>query len=221
MILVISKDRTAAISISDIFRRMGVLSCAVSAAEIHKEPSERYSAVIIHDPDRISALKEHIDRFKAFGITVYALGKDISEQTRSYPIEIIPHAVSSATALKQITSTAYDRSERIPGFYRLGGIDASCDQPTVTYWDKPVPLTSKETMILRAIIRAYPNPISAEKILKMVFKPNTTPTTACIRTHISSINRKLKQVCGQGLITLQPGKGYTIETALSTSAKNK
>jgi DNA-binding response OmpR family regulator len=67
-------------------------------------------------------------------------------------------------------------------------------------------------MIIRYLIRTYPNPTSAQKILKHAYKASKQPDVSNIRTHISVINKKFRTVAGRSLIEMHENLGYRILT---------
>ena len=74
-------------------------------------------------------------------------------------------------------------------------------------------------MILRYLIRSYPVPQNAERILKYAFKPTRAPEAASIRTHLSIMNKKFEKSIGRKMISLEPHRGYIILTPEYIKAK--
>ena len=114
--------------------------------------------------------------------------------------------------IKSIDSHCIRRGKRAIGSYSLAGIDAGCDLRLPTYFDKEIPLTKTETMILRYLIRIYPRKAKAVEILCHAFKSGRDPEVASVRTHISVMNKKFKKEFGKNLISSFEGGGYTVLT---------
>jgi formyltetrahydrofolate synthetase len=98
------------------------------------------------------------------------------------------------------------------GTYKLAGFDASADHVGVSYFYTKPPLTKTEAMILRYLICSYPIPQNSDAILRHSFRSSRAPESSSIRTHISSINKKLTKISGRKLIELIPKQGYLIVT---------
>ena len=98
------------------------------------------------------------------------------------------------------------------GDYYLAGFDASNHTIGVNYFYTKIGLTKTEAMILRYLIRSYPIPQSADKILKYAFKPSRAPEAASIRTHLSLMNKKFESTIGRKMVILEPHRGYIILT---------
>ena len=108
----------------------------------------------------------------------------------------------------------------LPGNYRLCGIDASVTKREVFYFDDVLHLTKTETAILRFLIRAYPLGLSAAEMLDMLFRPSKRPEASDIRTHISSMNKKFRDLTGRALIFMTPHIGYRISTPENDPNRN-
>jgi DNA-binding response OmpR family regulator len=99
-----------------------------------------------------------------------------------------------------------------PGTYRLDGIKASAISRQPSFLHYTLPLTKTETMILRTLIKTYPRRVGASEILKYAFRQSRIPDISNVRTHISVINRKYREMRGENLIAFDPGRGYIILT---------
>jgi DNA-binding response OmpR family regulator len=106
----------------------------------------------------------------------------------------------------------------IPGHYTALGIDVSADLEGATYLWQPLPFTKTECMILRFLIRAYPTPVNAERILKYAYRPSRRPDAANIRTHVSIMNKKFRELTGRSLIEAEFGEGYRIVAPVGVGA---
>ena len=112
-----------------------------------------------------------------------------------------------------------DLSLPLPGEYKLSGINASVNLPFSFAFDKKLPFTKTENMIVRTLISLYPTPIDSKLILKYALRATRLPDVSSIRTHISVINRKFRNISGNNLITMLKGRGYIIATPEITEYK--
>ena len=213
MILIIDTNKRRADSISDIFYYMGILSRSVTPKEAFAEISPLYRAVIISDPSAFPDIRDFKDKLSAYSNAPFYSLSDIPDEDVEkglFRISFRENMYSSTIAV----SIANDlKAQRLPviGTYRLAGIDASCDVHA-TVLDSALPFTKTELMILRYLIAAYPVPQSAKKILKYAFKPGRSPDISGIRTHISVMNKKFRQLINKTLVISLPEKGYVVAT---------
>ena len=213
MILIINDHKDNAIAYSDMFYFMGVLSRAATVREAFSDFSDAYSAVLIflHENDRRTF--ELLSQLKAIAPTlpIFTVGNTVREYAPFCAMTFETSALAPSILTKIIEYTA-NNSMRIPGDYRLAGINASADLPSPTYFDDPIPFTRTESMIIRYLIRAYPDFVSADKILKFSYRESRRPEPSNIKTHISIINKKFRLTYGRCLIETEFGKGYRILT---------
>ena len=67
-------------------------------------------------------------------------------------------------------------------------------------------------MILRYLTASYPALQSAKSIIKYAFKQSKKPELSSVRTHISVMNKKFKDITGRNLFIGIPKQGYTVST---------
>ena len=211
MILIISKSRKEALSISDALFFMGNLSVAATPSEALSEISTVYRAAVIINPDALADSRDYVKRLHSYvsEMPVFALGatKNADAFNRNLP----PHT-STPELISEIYEYTLENDLPVPGTYRLAGFDVSSYLKTPVYFFTGLPLTRTEAMLTRALIRFYPNPIKAEEIIKYAFRQSRLPSAASIRTHISIINRKFRKISGRNMIEMSQGKGYLILT---------
>lgn len=214
MILIIDKNKKAAEMCVEMFHHMGILSYGVSPEAAFSELDLKYRAVIAVSPEGIPDLKNYMKRLRTYtvNIPIFALCRE-----NPYGIEQLFDDVYEFDILssKLVSSAAeYCRTHRLQfaGGYKLAGIDASSDTELVSYYGDEILLTRTEKMILRYLIRAYPTPASATDILKYAYRPGRRPMTSSVRTHISVINRKFREVTGKAPIASFDAGGYVIMT---------
>lgn len=213
MILVIDKTKTAAANLSDTFYYMGILSHAVTPSEAFSEVSPMYRAIVITSPESVPDVSDYISRLKQYApeIPIFAVGF-LRDVHRSLFVGCFPHGVYAAEIASGIIRACDERGYALPGHYTLAGIDSSVSGAECKYFLDTLPFTKTESMILRTLIRSYPTPISASKILKYAYRTGRAPELPNIRTHIASMNRKFEAVTGRSLIHTMYGKGYEIIT---------
>ena len=214
MVLIIDTSRKIAESISDIFYYMGILSKATTPKEALAEISPTYKAVLISNPDTFPDIEDYVNRLTSYcAIPLFSISDNPNNSSFSHLFnKNYHHTVYSSTLATDIMKMQYERSTKPIGTYRLAGIDASCDIPRVVVLNDTIPFTKTEVMILRYLIATYPEAQSPKNILKYSFKPNRKPEITGIRTHISLINKKFRDVRGKNLIISIPDKGYVIST---------
>ena len=215
MVLIIDTSKRTAESISDIFYYMGILSKAATPKEALSEISPVYRAVLISNPDTFPDIEDYTKRLSQYAALVpfFSVSDNPNNPlfrhlfTKNYHNSV--YSSSLATDIMRIQ----DEHSRTPiGIYRLAGIDASCDLAHVTALNDVIPFTKTEVMILRYLIVSYPEAQSAKNILKYSFKQNKKPEITSIRTHISLMNKKYRNIMSKNLIISLPEKGYLIST---------
>ena len=213
MVLIISKTQRDSRSISEMLYFMGVLSYATNPSAALSEISTVYSAVIIINPDKLPDKKDYTARLRSYAdVPIFALSEnDISEDKLIFD-GVISNTSYASRILSYLVGFAEMNDTKIPGIYKLAGIDASVQTNFPTYFDKPLQFTKTETMILRALISFYPLRLNAKDILKYAFRQTKIPEKSNVRTHISVMNKKFREIANRNIITSAPGAGYRILT---------
>lgn len=211
MILIINRSKKNGRRLSEMFHYMGILSFAATPTEALSELSPIYKAIIIASPETLPDCKEYISRINSYvrDIPIFALTDAAAPGFNIYFDEIFRAGAYTANMLKKIRELLDADS---PGIYKLAGINASSSLNTSRYFNTALPLTKTENMIVRVLIKFYPNPTSAKKILKYAFKQSKLPELSSIRTHVSVINKKFRNIAGRNLIISESGSGYKILT---------
>lgn len=214
MILVISTSKKNARALSDMFYYMGILASGHTPTEALSEISTAYRAVIVLNPATLPDKRDFLQRIRSYTLSVpcFAVTSEPDEIDRMIFDDVLGGSVYAPKIYSKIIE--YSEAHRLPkpGKYKIAGIDASCDLSTSTYFTHSLKFTRTENMILRAMIRIYPNPMRAKEILKYAFRPSKLPDISNIRTHISVMNKKFREITERNLIILEPGKGYLILT---------
>ena len=119
---------------------------------------------------------------------------------------------SSARILLRIREIQRSKGLPLLGAYSLAGLSLDCDLSCPQYCDTPIPFTKTEAMILRYLVRTYPDGTDVHHILRYAMRPASLSDPSGIRTHIYGINRKFLSKTGRRLIASTPGEGYKILT---------
>lgn len=213
MILIVSKNKKHSAPISEMFYFMGVLSHTATPTEALSLISTIFNCVLIVNPDMLSDKEDYVLRLRSYiSIPIFAL-TDAEDETDGIIFDgVIKSSTYAPRILSLITNYLKNSDMKIPGTYKLAGIDASVHLRLPMYFDKVIPLTKTETMILRSLICSYPTPLSAKEILKYAFKQSRLPEASNIRTHISIMNKKFREITGRNLAILTPNEGYRVLT---------
>ncbi len=211
MILVIDRSKRNAANLSDMFFRMGVISLGVTPMEALSEVSICYNAIIIVNPASLPDTKDYIKRLTSYSgkTPLFSIGDDSKIYGNIFALNF-SKGTYTPKILKAITEFNENSGIKSPGTYRMMGIDASADLPCSLYFDRPLPFTKTENMILKSLICMYPTPCNAKRILKYAFKNAHKPEPSSIRTHISVMNKKYRELTGRNLIELSVGEGYLL-----------
>ena len=213
MVLVISASKKKAQVISDIFYYMGVLSYAASQIEALAEISGLYRAVLLVDPEELPDEESFAEKLRSYAssLPTFAISDSANLNTSLYD-GCFKNSVYSSTLIEEIVRYQEDHRLPLTAHYRLAGIDASCNLERVKVFDEMTSFTKTETMILRYLIASYPTPQSAKSIIRYAYKPGKKPEIASIRTHISVMNRKFREITGKNLFVGIEKEGYVVST---------
>ena len=213
MVLIISTSKRKAQIINEIFYYMGVLSYAATPTEALSEISGVYRAALVLDPQDLPDTVSFISKLKSYAslIPIFAIS-DSNDYQKDVFDGNFKNSIYSSTLIEKIVEYQYNHKLPLSAHYRVAGIDASCDSERVTFFDKTIPFTKTEVMILRYLIASYSTPQDARSILKYAYKHSKKPESASIRTHISVMNRKFRDSTGKHLFFSIEKEGYFIST---------
>ena len=213
MILVISKERKNAQSAVNILYNLGVVSYAETPTAALGEIGIEYRGIIIIRPETIPDLKGYMRKLRAYSgeAPVFAISDSTEELTELFD-GVYKIGVHCARLVSEMSALAAARGAAVVGVYSAWAIDASADLENVLVFGNPIELTKTEKMILRYLIRSYPTPKKPSKIIKYSFRHGRAPLETSIRTHISKMNRKFRELTGKNLITAYGTQGYVILT---------
>ncbi len=215
MILIVHPSPKQAKEIADVFYYMGIPASARRPKEALSEVSLYYRAILICNPSSLPSPEEYAERIRAVsgGVPLFAL----AETTEDFAFvslfeETFDSEDSSARILLKIREIQRRKSLPLLGAYSLAGLSLDCDLARPYYCDTPIDFTKTEAMILRYLVRTYPDGADVHHILRYAMRPSSLSDPSGIRTHIWGINRKFQKVTGRRLITSIPGEGYRIMT---------
>ena len=221
MLLIISRSKRLAVSLSDTFYYMSILSYPATPKEALSEISTNYHAAIIIEPTSFPDIKDYIERIRSLvrEMPIFAISSENSEQLEGVFLQTFTHNTSSPKIAAQIIESCKNLGIRTIGSYKLAGFNASADKVGISYFYSKPTLTKTESMILRYLICSYPIPQSSEAIIRHAFRTTRAPEAASIRTHISAINKKLMKISGRKMIHLAQREGYYIMTPEISESK--
>ena len=213
MILIINRSKRDAISLAEMFYLMGILAYGATPSEALSEISLQYKIAIVMSPSTLPDKCDYAARLRSYASIPIAVMTDEPDErdTRTFDL-ILKQSTYAARLMDTVRSFFEARNTDPPGTYRLDGIRACAESKVPTFLHSALPLTKTETMVLRILIKAYPRPIRAAEILKYAFRQSRYPDVSNVRTHVSLINRKYRELRGENLITFLDGEGYVILT---------
>ncbi len=229
MILFIYRSKTYGSRAAETFNRIGIPSRVTSPESAHTVVSNRYRAIIFSVPsDELFIYgKEYVISLKTYSLGAPVFAICAPDETDTYTSLGCFDAVFSkdeypARILRYIQKYQRENGLALLGSYMLAGIDASISNERVTYFGDTLRLTANEKLILRTLIRIYPNPIKAKDILKYAFRASRLPEVSTVRAHICGINKKYFALTGRKLIEMsEDSDGYVVQTPLVIAAKSK
>ncbi len=214
MLLIVSKRKSEATTIADMIRYCGVICYPATPTEALSEMGTLYRAVVIIDPDTLPDPEDYVNRLRSYlsSIPIFAIYNRKHFEKLPFFDGSYSSAVYSSTFIEKISNYALNKKMTSIGDYRLAGINATPDRPTITFFEKPLDLTKTEAMILRFLMRSYPIPRKPRSIIKYIYKPSKAPEETSIRTLICTINKKFAVYIGRNLIRSVNGEGYVVYT---------
>ena len=212
MILVISKSKAEAIGVSEMLHIMGILAYPETPMGALSEINLAYRGILVMSPDSLPDPSDYLKRLRTYHKTAPIFA--ISDSNNGYGIidKIFAKNTKASEIAKEIIAFQKANGLAPIGEYRFAGILAESYSPMVAYFDKRLPLTKTEAMIVRYLIRLYPAPQDAKAIISHAFKQSRAPMETSVRTFISLINKKFKSIAGRNLIIHYPAEGYVILT---------
>ncbi len=221
MILIIHPKLKNAKQTAEVFYYMGIPAVARRPKEALSEASLLYRAILIAAPSALPCPEDYVERLASLcgGTPIFALCESPADNALSplFAMSFDCDAYSSRI-FAEIRNMQQRLGLPLLGSYALAGLCLDCNARFAYYCDKPISFTKTESMILRYLIRTYPEPVSVHHILRYAMRPESLSEPASVRTHIWSINRKFSQETGRRLISALPGEGYRILTPEAAAA---
>ena len=219
MILIVCPSKREAVTVSEMFHFMGLLSTPVTHEEASAEISYMYRSVLISSPERLYSEFDFVKKLRSYAmdIPIFAFGEPKKPELYD---KVFSQSVTISKVIVAMRKYCRKHELKLPGTYQIAGIDISATTKDPTYFFDPISFTKTELMILRALIRLYPYPAKSAEIIKYAFKTSKRPEATSLRTHISFINRKFREMTGQNLITRLDPNGYIILTPEIRERKN-
>ena len=178
----------------------------------------RYRAILVTSPEAPGIDEEFVSMLRRFslGAPIFALyaGENGPENAvfSNFYDKVYPESEISYDLISDIIKYQGSRGMKTVGNYKVIGLDVSVFTSTPAFFDVPVSLTKTEIMIIRLLTVTYPTPVKAADILKFAFKSAKCPEISNIRTHVSSINKKLSPMLERPFISSESRIGYKVTT---------
>ena len=209
MLLIVSDLKNQAEDLSDMMNFMGVISVAAGASEAIFEISPIYRALVVITPDLIGENTENALLEKCVAATIPSFSLGMCRSYKKYSFNL-SEGLSASEILERIKEKCKLCGFDVPGEYKSAGIDVSQARRDAIFLSNKIELTKTELMIVRALLRLYPNPVKPDEILKFSFRKMRSPDEGSIRTHISKINKKAMKTSGRTLILNLEKLGYVL-----------
>lgn len=113
-----------------------------------------------------------------------------------------------AELLARVRSMLRRRTIQESALLRSGPLVLDTASRTVTVYDAPVPLTSKETALLEYFLLNQGRVIGPQELLEHIWDSQTDEFSNSVRVHISSLRKKLRGPLGADPIRNKIGEGY-------------
>jgi hypothetical protein len=177
--------------------------------------------VLVIEPNDLPDTADFVKRLRDRApIPVFAVAKEPKKCKSSYAFdEVYRDAILSGNIFDLINK--YLKGHELPqiGIYRYAGLDVSCTKKIPTHYFRDTVITTTERMILSYLVIAKDEQQEPKNIIKYAFRYGRHPDISCVRSHISSINKKFKQTGSLDIIGNNPGTGYYLLTAFNRDAK--
>ncbi len=213
MILIISKTKKLSAPLSEMLHFMGIPSYAATPTEALSKISPIFSCVLIVNSDSLADKSDYAARIRSYyPLPIFAVNNTVDELDKLIFDGVFESNTYAPKIISNIIKYAEQNELKAPGAYKLAGINASVYLSAPLYFDKVIPLTKTEAMILRVLTCAYPVPLNAKTILRYAFRQTRLPEESNVRTHISIMNKKFREITGRSLTVASPSEGYRILT---------
>lgn len=214
MLLIVHQNRRKAVPISDSFYFMNILSYPCTPKEALQEISTKYHGVLIVDPEELPDVADFITRLRSMSLApIFAFSANPKKCPNADMFDLVcRQAILSSNLAIEMIKYCYENDMRPIGDYALAGIDCSPFLKIPTYYFGDIHLTKTERMVLCYFTVTYPIKQTKENIVEYAFKARKKPDPTSVRTHISNINKKIRNYSGHNIIGNIPGEGYYLLT---------
>ena len=212
MIMITSNTPELARTAREIFFTMGYLSDTASPCDAPLLLCDRHRAVVALGRESERGWHEVVSAVRLIHgeIPFIAIREDITGGTLAAFDRVYPNSVYSALAVGELRALARSRGLMPVGEYSVSELCASVEGGAPSFAGKPIGLTKTEAMVLRTVIAFGGEGVSVPVILSHAFRTARAPSEAGVRTHISSINRKLRAISERACIRSGEG-GYYLD----------
>ena len=211
MILVISSNGKSARALSDMLYHMGVLSFGIDENSFSDKNLNYLKAAVFLEPELLIKKREIAENIKAAKKDAVRLFVGSTEPTDENLFDAkLERGAFAAEIYELLSNEARKKGLCPPGKYGVGDFQADSKLPSTIYREAPLPFSKTENMILRAVICAYPEPISAKDILRYAFRNSRLPEISNVRTHICIMNKKFRALFEKPLCELISPLGYRL-----------
>ena len=211
MILTVNEFDKYGYGISDMLYYMGAVSLFTTQKRAILDLSENVKSVIILNSDSLTDKSGFAEIMRSYtDAPIFAISDSPEYDDRYIFDKVFILPLSAPEILDEIRRYSVLRGLAPPAEYKTEKINASIDSAFPKFSGEALPFTKTETMILRTFISHHPSPLKAERILKCAFRKRRMPDLSCVRTHISIMNRKFREIYGKNLICQSSGKGYQL-----------
>lgn len=224
MLLIVNTSEKSGNAIAEIFHYMGIISVQKKPHDALSEICTRYSAVLICEPQAFPDPRDYMHRLRSYGANIPMFALVVDPSTFAYEglfDGVFPEHIFSSSIATAMIRYCQNKHIHAVGDYRLAGIDATPVRKDVIYFGAPLHLTKTEAMIVRFLIRCFPNRSPTKDVLRYAYRPSRSPDPSNIRTHVSIINKKARALTGRNLIDLVQREGYRIVTPILFEEKKR
>ena len=201
MLLIIDKSKASARKLADTLYYFGLPTLAATPREACSKLNFEFSAIILLSPSGLADIPDFVSHIRSAAIStpIFALSDKPSFFEYSAYFDGVYKSGYVSELIDNIREYCKSHSLKIPGNFRIAGLDASITLPECTYLWRDISLTKTEKMILRVFIATYPRPLSARDVLNLAFKKSKVPEPSNVRAHLSIMNKKFREIIGHNL----------------------
>lgn len=212
MVLIVSQKLKNAVSLSDIFYYMRILSYPCNPGQALSEISTLYHAVLVIEPNNLPDQADFVKKLRSLApVPVFAISNEPKKCKCPHVFDkVFTNSILSGNLARQMMEYLYKNHFPPFGNYICLGLDLRCYNKDPTYCFRDIDLTKTERMVLSYLALASRKKQPPENILKYAFPYNRKPSISCVRSHISKINIKFQNQFSKKILGNTLGEGYFI-----------